>query len=196
MIWEVAGLAGPGHILGRAPRPSPTLVTMPPLRWRWLWPEPGGSEGPSASLGWASPGCREGTEASVCLGWWGAAGTPAVLSPTVLAAGLLLGGLWAQHHTAASGGRLLPSHPGAPQPPFLLAWQPGPLWSLSSLWGVLCPHSQVEIFKPSPHSHPSGFPIPALCPLQMGPTCTAMQDGDRPSLPRMWWKASPGAGMP
>ena len=60
------------------------------------------------------------------------------------------------------------SCPGGPQPPFLLAWQPGPLWSLSSLWGVLCPHSQVEIFKPSPHSHPSGFPIPALCPPANG----------------------------
>lgn len=51
-----------------------------------------------------------------------------------------------------------------------LSWrvQRRPLWSLSSLWGVLPPHSQVEMFKPSLNSHPSGFPYPSAAPPANG----------------------------
>lgn len=65
--------------------------------------------------------------------------------------------------------RMPPAPPHrAPLPPLLLARQHGPLWSLSSLWGVRCPHSQVEIFKAHPNSHPSGFPYPSAMPPANG----------------------------
>lgn len=70
---------------------------------------------------------------------------------------------------------LLPSRQG-PQPLLLVGAAPCSLLPFITLGGTPS-HSQVETFKPSPHSHPSA--VPPL-PPQMGPTCTMRQD----ELPR------------
>lgn len=59
--------------------------------------------------------------------------------------------------------------PRRPLAPLFLARVASSSLLLSSLWGVLAAHSQVEVVKPGPDSHPSGFPYPALHPCKWGP---------------------------
>lgn len=149
-----------------------------------------------ASLGSVNPGWQT-THSSPCrTGVGGVAGIPALLSSLSPLPASRWGELWAQHRAAASRGRLLPPHTGAPCPPF--SWHGSTALSgpFHHFGGYSVHILRWKYLSPVPTATPLDFPTPAPCPLQMGPTCTTMQDGDRPSLPRMWWEASPGAGMP
>lgn len=125
----------------------------------------------------------------------GVAGIPALLSSlSPLPASRWGGG--AQHRAAASRGRLLPPHTGAPWPPF--SWHGSTALSgpFHHFGGVLCPHSQVEIFKPRPNSHPSGFPYPSAVPCANG-AHMYRDAGWRQAQPAKNVVGSlPGAGMP
>lgn len=188
----MSGSAGPRHILGRAPCPPQGLLAArhtamggQPRRWWRLGQGPGGSRGhrpPQVSLlpegTWSGrrpePACTHTME--------GAPGAQTALSPAVPATSLSLG----VSGTALCGCLRGPSCPPARVPSPLLLSGAHVLSAPFHPFGGAPSHSQVETFKPSPHSHPSA--VPPHRPCKWGPhvRCGRMS---WPGLPR----AAPGS---
>lgn len=181
---EVAVIqAGPGHIWGRAPCPPQSLLKSLPAQYVPTNPIRVAGGGNLVDLrvraprGRRSHACEPGRPPGRRM--W--------LVPT---APLSLGGLWVQPCALPPEDRSCP--PRRPLAPLFLARVASPSLFLSSLWGLLAAHSQVEMVKPGPDSHPSGSPYPALHPCKWGPHVRGC-GWRRARLPRMWWEASLGA---
>ena len=163
---RLSGSAGPGHIPGRAPCPtqSPlaarnTAMGRQPRRWWQPGQGPGGSDGLSASpqAGLLPKGTRSGRgcpASQPAPTMEGAAGAQTPPAPA-LPAPASRWGVWG---IALCG--CLPrtrSPPARVRVAFSRWAQPCALLPFITLGGTPS-HSQVETFKPSPHSHPSAGP--------------------------------------
>lgn len=163
---RLSGSADPGHIPGRAPCPPQSLLAArntatggQPRRWRRLGQGPGGSDGLLAApqAGLLPEGTRSGRgypASQPAPMMEGAAGAQTPLFPAFPAPASRWG-VW--------GVALCGCLPRTRCPPARVASsfsrraQPCTLLPFITLGGTPS-HSQVETFKPSPHSHPSAGP--------------------------------------